>query len=331
VALEPASVLQGVTRFFQDQVIPNDVMSAEAWTLRGTAFLDFVAVGVEVRLYSVSATSPSTIGVGHTSMVVFKHTTANDIVRFGSVFALAIQSLRSQSLPVQAPKSASLTVQDPFCDEFDDDDIDEEPWCIRMEPLLQAIDSKSAATREEAWQTLASWGKTRPDCRQDLARGLFEDRVSGLMVKALEADSASTLAELYPMVVALKYAVPSYDVVGEVDKNLQLLLETERTHLPVLVQAELTQALSYISSDGDDGYRTTWQGDADRSTWGADRSTWEGSRCTIDSFRPASHSDCPVDDFATLAGEASRQELELEYQEMTMNRSDPGEVMLINR
>lgn len=71
-------------------------------------------------------------------------------------------------------RPALLTTWEAGPEEAGDDDIQEEArWSERIESMLALAMSGEVAGREEAWQSLALWGRRSPECRRPLASALF--------------------------------------------------------------------------------------------------------------------------------------------------------------
>lgn len=245
VAAKPLDVLVGLSNFFGCVVEAEveeckEVNSEAAWSIRATAFLDYVALGVEVSVYRE---------VEH-AVVVFKHTTQQDIVRFTQLVSLAIEHLRS--LKMDAKLITPGVTAERACCTFDclDDDFAEEFPPAGQESWPQLISSilgdlvGGAAKRREALQTIAQWAETREDCRGALADALRQPKHSS-SVKALFQGSKPAVEEIYPLAAAVRFAC---FCPAEIDASaglVSMLLPLPwPKDLPKIVVGQLTKALN---------------------------------------------------------------------------------------
>lgn len=72
----------------------------KAWTLRGTAFIDYVALEVKVSIFAGGAQDL----VAQSSVVTFEHTSARDVVRFSELVERALRFVMRQGRPWARPR-----------------------------------------------------------------------------------------------------------------------------------------------------------------------------------------------------------------------------------
>mmetsp|Transcript_45348 Transcript_45348/g.102697 ORF Transcript_45348/g.102697 Transcript_45348/m.102697 type:complete len:414 (+) Transcript_45348:112-1353(+) len=238
VAAKASDVLQGLQAIFTE-VVPAEMCTEapEAWRLSGLAFVDYIALGVEMRVHEDMSAPPTTV-------VVFQHTSHNDAPRFSSLVDSVGESLGSKGLSVISPKKGgrqSDLLDDDFEDEFlDPEEDDEEAWSTLLKPVLGAAGCGAALAREEAVQVLARWAEQRPGCRKALS-SLMAGEYRNLLLRTLRAGAAAPLTELYPLVVALKFATYCQEGAMALTGSVFALLP-HQDHLPHLVARELAQA-----------------------------------------------------------------------------------------
>jgi len=231
-------VLWGLQTIFTE-VVPAEMCTEvpEAWRLSGLAFVDYIALGVEMHVHE-DMSAPAT------TVVVFQHTSHNDAPRFSSLVDSVGEILGSKGLSVISPKNGgrqSNLLDDDFEDEFlDTEDDDEGAWPTLLEPMLRAAGCGAASAREEAVQVLARWAEQKPGCRKALS-SLMAGEYRNLLLRTLRAGAAAPLTELYPLAVALKFATYCQEGAMTLSGSVFDLLP-HHDHLPHLVARELAQA-----------------------------------------------------------------------------------------
>jgi len=164
--------------------------------------VDCVAIGVEVRFF---------VDADEGCVLLCRHTSLNDIVRFSRHVAHLEAHLQRKGISVRdsPPGAEPEDVQDDFVDDFDNDDDNgtDAPWASRIAAMLQDVGRGCAALRSEAWQSLALCGQNWCASRSHLAQALLQAPTGAAAVASLlKAGRAAPIAEMYPMVIALKFA-----------------------------------------------------------------------------------------------------------------------------
>jgi len=237
----PAELRTTVDGILRDGSLPWECQASEAWMIQGTTFVDYVAIGVEVRFF---------VDADEGCVLLCRHTSLNDIVRFSRHVAqlkahLQLKGISVCDLPTGAESEdiqrqvPGEEFEDDFVDDFDDDDDNgtDAPWASRIAAMLQDVGRGCASLRAEAWQALALCGQNSCASRSHLAQALLQaPKGSSAVAALLKAGHAAPIAEMYPMVTALKFAAPWLDP-SNLSVELACLLASE--NFSPLVAAEL--------------------------------------------------------------------------------------------
>lgn len=234
VPARPGDLFAAIRGFFQDSVPAVVEERAEALELSATAFLDFAATDVKVFVHAG-------VGPGAGSVLVFRHASPRDVVRFHQLWSAAVKHLRAKHFLVESggPDShpscgfggGGGLEDDDFLDDFLDED--EQDWGARVESALEAAASADASAREQGLQALAGWAKSRPDARPAIGRALSArpQLVDGLL-------RAPTI-ELYPFVTVLKCAtLQDCAAFAGLQEKIEAMLSSG---LPPIVRRELRE------------------------------------------------------------------------------------------
>lgn len=220
--------------------ITAEAQATDDWTIRGTAFVDFVALAFESNVFAANGLAPESAA----TVIVLRHTSVSDIVTFGRLATQVTEQLASVGARA-ALESASLSLDQAMWDDFSDfGDEDEEenegsvPSLAQvMSVIVQASGCQVSSVREEAWQILAQWGHAHSKCAPHLA-GALAEHVD--FVACELAGGKATLSLMYPLAAFVKCASQCPLTTSAVAVLEPLLSRTE--NLPGLVVKELQQA-----------------------------------------------------------------------------------------
>lgn len=207
----------------------------KVWRLSTTVFVDYVGIGLEAAVFTPQPdTTLSAVGAGWgtanaRAVVILKHASRTDVVRFARLAAALSAALRARGLEV-TPAGASgdrvetvpldggfdLADDDFFADDLSSDDGSDAEgegrgfdWEAAVEAALgtlfaaqQTQSRTSAAQREEAAQALAVWAERRPNCRPTLALALASEQRRSQVARLLRE---APLPERYPVAAALRH------------------------------------------------------------------------------------------------------------------------------
>uniref|UniRef100_A0A7S0FFU9 Uncharacterized protein n=1 Tax=Pyrodinium bahamense TaxID=73915 RepID=A0A7S0FFU9_9DINO len=235
VVAPPSHAWSTLVGFFETSV--PAAIKLEAWGMKVTAFVDYVAIGVKVSVYK-------DIDMDNGLVIAFQHTPMNDIIRFGQLCSSAIRHLEAKGLQVvnavaAAPRGGlGITLEEDF-----EDELLEEDWPTRLGSALEAVGSTASATRELGLQMLANWAANRPECRPALAKALSTH--SDLLAKLLRQPKAP-LAEMYPLAVAMKFASSTMEDAAFLAGPLLLLLPS--SGFPPIVAEEFGETYRNLQS-----------------------------------------------------------------------------------
>lgn len=259
----PMQVAMSCRMFLDSKVIASvsklPCEKGDTWRVLASVFSDYIPVDIEL---STSA------GADATTVILMKHTSRNDVVRFKRVSGSLVENLRSSGFEVQRasseePLSKKAGLVDDDFDDFSDDtssDEEETSWLERVKLALTDFDARNSAIRELAVQSLARWAASAPECHLALAQGLA-DR-SEWVTKVFFAKRPAPLTEMYPMVATLRSLVcsESAEVNAVLRKSalakLMLKYMPLVGGLPPLVASELMIVVQNIQEAPLKGYST---------------------------------------------------------------------------
>jgi hypothetical protein len=260
---------------FLDKDLPAEVVGpslrGDDWFLSGTIFLDFVPVSVEVCIVAEASDS---------SIIVLKHPSRNDAMRFHHFFKLLIHFLGSFSFKVMSlhqagsdglPGQAAL-----IHDDFSDFASEDTSWDDKVECMLADARSRNMEIREEALRSLARWSSSTqsdeveaaPESHEQIAQGFVEEAV--LFEEILFSRPPASLAERYPVAAALRSIAggSSSKARATLSKSSVLSSIDKQTlsQLPTIVARELSAALRALQMDKVSNPNTTERDFASVST-----------------------------------------------------------------
>jgi hypothetical protein len=268
-------LLEGFRLFLRD-ALPTELLDdvpggpAALASVKAVAFLDYVPVYVEAWAVPDEPDSQGT------EVMALRLTLRNDVVKFHELVDLVELFLQRHGFDLvghgasaKAPDARSPAVPiDDFCvDDFEDDELadDEIVWAQRLQPLLTDVLGQGSgcslvrparAIREEAAQALARLSETGSiACHVALAQALVEKEVqiaTVLLPDECTAGTSPSLAEAYPLSVALKFAAFSPEA-AEILARSGLpvrLIEIKEGQDSHLVAQELETASRSISEAG---------------------------------------------------------------------------------
>jgi len=235
--------------------------------LLATVFMDSVPLPIEV----------CTLADGEDAIVVFKHPSQSDIIRFHKLyewFVAFFQSLNLQATTSQQTIAGawSRLIDDDF--DSDDDSVDDDvpSWSERVDFVFADAVSSIATIREQAFQCLARWSASAPASHAAVAQGLakYASQLGWTLL-------ASPLAEMYPASSMLKNVAcgtsPEVQKIISDSELFTVLASLEMSMLPSLVTSNLSMAVQNLRKVSDE---KQCHQKADIST----RCTSDSTRCT---------------------------------------------------
>lgn len=237
------SAMLVVAKDFLTDALPAEVetYSLEDYRLQAIAFIDYVPLHLEMRVYSNVETVRSAVAV-------LRNISKVDVVRFRQFIHFMAGFYRHRRIEVDITYMGSLVVGMNFCtfDDADmhDDELVHEAWLDCMQVVLaDAVGAPQASVREEAVQALARCSETRPDSRRAIAQAMVAQEQ--LVVKALCASSEASLSEAFPLSVALRFSVACPEAAAvlassQIMRFCEVLAESRRR----LITLEVSEALA---------------------------------------------------------------------------------------
>mmetsp|Transcript_61558 Transcript_61558/g.178522 ORF Transcript_61558/g.178522 Transcript_61558/m.178522 type:complete len:359 (-) Transcript_61558:193-1269(-) len=249
--------------------IPGEVLMCESnpWMLSGVAFVQFVALPMEVHIFAAPAEGGS--------VVIIRDTSKRDVVLFSALTDHLIGALDAAVVPSPvlntvavspSPTMGGLGSDFSEFDDFEDgeEQCDSATWPDQVADML-ALAQKGDPWEAEALQQLARWAAGSPESRPHIANVLFAaprslamgcgaaspsvplaDLAAALFHAAAAAPGAGLhfLDSLYSMAAVMKYATLSPKTAAFASEGLQATLggTDVARHLPSFVARELLEA-----------------------------------------------------------------------------------------